>query len=99
MDGDPLETIKKADIDFFGQIINTKALAFGDGKITKKNKLLIALAIDCAKHSVNGIRALTLQAIENGATKEEIMETLRIAYYICGVGSMYCAAEALKDIL
>ncbi|MCX8021360.1 MAG: carboxymuconolactone decarboxylase family protein [Syntrophorhabdaceae bacterium] len=99
MDGDPLSVIKKADPELFGLIGDTRDKAFEEGKLTKKDKLLIALAIDCAKHSVNGIKALTLQALECGATKEEIAETLRVAYYICGVGSIYCAAEALKDIL
>jgi len=61
--------------------------------------LLIALAIDVAKNSESGVRSLAMQALENGATKKEIMETLRIAYFICGVGSVYAVAPALKDVL
>lgn len=99
MNGDPLNIIKKSDLELFEQIVNAQELAFKDGKISKKNKLLIALAIDAAKHSENGIRSLAVQALENGATKDEIMETLRVVNYICGVGSMYTAARALKDIL
>jgi alkylhydroperoxidase/carboxymuconolactone decarboxylase family protein YurZ len=33
-----------------------------------------------------------------GATREEIVETLRVAKYICGVGSVYTAAWAFKDL-
>jgi len=33
-----------------------------------------------------------------GATREEIVETLRVAQYICGVGSVYTAARAFKDL-
>jgi alkylhydroperoxidase/carboxymuconolactone decarboxylase family protein YurZ len=33
-----------------------------------------------------------------GATKEEIMETLRVAQYISGAGCVYCAAHAFKDL-
>jgi len=99
MNGNPLNIIKESDLSLFEQIGNARELAFKDGEILKKNKLLIALAIDAAKHSENGIKSLAIQALESGATKNEIMETLRIVNYICGVGSMYTAAIALKDIL
>jgi len=42
------------------------------------------------------IKSLAIQALESGATKNEIMETLRIVNFICGVGSMYASAVALK---
>ena len=41
---------------------------------------------------------LAMQAMSEGATKEEIMETVRIAQYITGVGSVYTAARGLKDL-
>jgi len=99
MNGDPLNVIKKSDLSLFEQMGSARELAFKDGEISKKNKLLIALVIDTAKHAENGIRSLAIQALESGATKNEIMETLGVVYYICGVGSMYTAAAALKDIL
>ena len=99
MNSNPLNIIKESDLELFEQIVNVRDLAFKDGKISKKNKLLIALAIDAAKHSENGIRSLAIQALENGAMKDEIMETLRVVNYICGAGSIYTAAKALKDIL
>ena len=37
-------------------------------------------------------------AIEAGATREEIAEAVRVAYYISGVGSVYTAAQALKEL-
>jgi alkylhydroperoxidase/carboxymuconolactone decarboxylase family protein YurZ len=37
--------------------------------------------------------------MEAGATKQEIMQTIRITQYIFGVGSAYTAANALKDVL
>jgi alkylhydroperoxidase/carboxymuconolactone decarboxylase family protein YurZ len=99
MSGHPLSIIETSDRELFEKINDAKELAFRDGEISKKHKLLIALAIDIAKHSENGIKSLAMQALAAGATKKEITETLRIANYICGVGSMYTAAAALKDIL
>ncbi len=99
MKHDPLEIINKTDSSLFTEIQHMKELAFTGGELSKKHKLLIALAIDAANHAENGIRSLAVQAIEHGASKNEIMETLRIVNYICGAGSMYPAAAALKDIL
>jgi alkylhydroperoxidase/carboxymuconolactone decarboxylase family protein YurZ len=33
-----------------------------------------------------------------GATKEEIVEAIRVAQYISGVGSAYVVARALKEL-
>ncbi len=95
----PLSIFQKADPLLFARINDAKTLAYQEGEISLKHKLLIALAIDVAKNSESGIRSLAAQAMENGASEQEILETLRIASYICGVGSMYTAAQALKDIL
>jgi alkylhydroperoxidase/carboxymuconolactone decarboxylase family protein YurZ len=34
-----------------------------------------------------------------GATREEIGEALRVAHFVCGVGSVYTAAHALCDVV
>ncbi len=99
MNDHPLSVIEKADPLLFAKIGDGKELAFAEGELSKKHKLLIALAIDMAKRSENGIRSLAGQALACGATKQEIIETLRIANYICGVGSMYTSAAALKGVL
>ena len=99
MSGHPLNVIKEADPELFDRIQGTRDFAFRDGEISKKHKILIALAIDIAKNSESGIKSLALQALECGATKKEIMETVRLAHFICGGGSMYPAAQALKDVL
>ena len=95
----PLSIIQQSDPQLFERITAAKDLAFQEGEIALKNKFLIAMAIDVAKNSESGVRSLAAQAMENGASEQEILETLRIASYICGVGSMYTAAQALKDIL
>jgi alkylhydroperoxidase/carboxymuconolactone decarboxylase family protein YurZ len=96
---DPLDPIRRADPELMDSISATRTLAFADGEISKKNKLLIALAIDATKNAENGVRSLAMQALESGATKAEIVETLRVVNYICGAGSMYTAAAALHDVL
>ena len=56
------------------------------------------MALDAAHGAVDGVRALAEQALKAGATKEEIAEAIRVAQYISGVGSVYTAARAFKDL-
>jgi alkylhydroperoxidase/carboxymuconolactone decarboxylase family protein YurZ len=57
-----------------------------------------SLALDASQGTAEGIRSLAQQAMKAGATKEEIAEAIRVAQYICGVGSVYTAAHAFKDL-
>ena len=94
----PLDVIHEADAALAEQMANVRELAFQEGALSKKHKILIALAIDTVEHSEGGIRSLAQQALAAGATQNEIMETLRIAYHICGAGCMYTAARALQGV-
>jgi alkylhydroperoxidase/carboxymuconolactone decarboxylase family protein YurZ len=87
------------DPEFFSLLENTEKLSFTEEGIPRKYKLLIAMSLDAANGAVDGVKYLAIQAMEAGATKEEIMQTIRITQYIFGVGSVYTAANALKDVL
>jgi alkylhydroperoxidase/carboxymuconolactone decarboxylase family protein YurZ len=54
--------------------------------------------LDASEGAVEGVKSLAEQAMKAGATREEIVETLRVAQYICGVESVYTAAWAFKDL-
>jgi alkylhydroperoxidase/carboxymuconolactone decarboxylase family protein YurZ len=54
--------------------------------------------LDASEGVVEGVRLIAEQAMKAGATKEEVVETLRVAQYISGVGSVYTAARAFKDL-
>jgi alkylhydroperoxidase/carboxymuconolactone decarboxylase family protein YurZ len=94
----PLDVIRDADAELFEQMSNTRGLAFQEGALSQKHKILIALAIDVVEHSEGGVRSLALQALKAGATQAEIMETLRVAYHICGVGCLFAAARGLQGV-
>lgn len=99
MNQNPLEFIKENDQALFNNISASRNLAFQDGALSLKNKLLIALALDASHSAVNGVKSLAKQALDAGATKAEIMDALRVTYFISGVGSIYTAAQALNEIL
>lgn len=90
MDNDPV---------FFAMLENSRELSFVEEGIPLKYKFLIAMALDAANGAVEGVKVLALQAIEAGATKEEVMQAIRITQYIFGVGSAYTASKALDDVL
>jgi alkylhydroperoxidase/carboxymuconolactone decarboxylase family protein YurZ len=94
----PLKIVEKLDLELLKNVETTQTLALGDGALPRKVKLLMAMALDASHGTVEGVKSLTQQAMKAGATKEEIMETLRVAQYISGVGCVYTAAHALKDI-
>jgi alkylhydroperoxidase/carboxymuconolactone decarboxylase family protein YurZ len=94
----PLRIIENLDLELFKNVEATQTLALAEGVLPRKVKLLMAMALDASHGTIEGTRLLTQQAMKAGATKEEIMETLRVAQYISGVGCVYTAAHAFKDI-
>ena len=94
----PLQTLEKLDPELLRLVEDTRELALGDGALPRKFKLLIALSLDAAHGAVDGVKSLAQAAMQAGATKEEIAETLRVAQYISGVGSIYTASRALKEL-
>lgn len=99
MTENPLQVIVDQDPELFTLLENTRELAFVEGGIPLKYKFLLAMSLDAANGAVNGVKSLATQAMQAGATKEEIMQAIRITQYIFGVGSVYTASEALKGIL
>ena len=98
MAGHPLQVIMDSDQELMKLIGQANELELGEGAVPKKYKLLIALALDAAHGAVGGVRSLAMQAMQAGATKEEILETVRVTHFISGVGSVYIAAQGLSDV-
>ena len=94
----PLKVFEKVDLELLTLVRNTNTFALADGKLPRKFKFLIAMALDASHGAVRGVRSLAEQAMKAGATKEEIAETMRVVQYIGGVGGVYTAADAFKEI-
>ena len=94
----PLQAIKNIDPELVKLVQDTKEFAVKDGALPRKFKLLIAMVLDASKGEEGGVLSLARQAMEAGATKQEVAEALRVAQYVCGVGSTYVAARALKGL-
>ena len=95
---DPLAALKKISPSLNKKMKNNSLDAFGKGSIPVKYKYLLAMALDAAAGTADGVAALAGEAVEAGATQEEIAEVLEILHYICGGGSIYTASIGLDKI-
>jgi alkylhydroperoxidase/carboxymuconolactone decarboxylase family protein YurZ len=98
MTENPLSTLQGMDPEFIQHLHDSDEMIFGSGALSKKIKLLIAMAFDAAQGTETGVRALAAAAKHEGASKQEIAEALRVAYHLSGVGSLYTASAGLKDL-
>jgi len=89
---------QKSDPELLKLVRATNDLALPDGALPRKIKFLIAMALDASEGAVEGVKSLAEQAMKALVTREEIAETLRVAQYIFGVGSVYTAARAFKEL-
>lgn len=94
----PLKVFEELDPELLNLVEDTRKLALDEGALPRRLKLLIAMALDASHGTVEGVKALAQAALQAGATKEEIRETLRVAQFISGVGCVYTAAHALKEL-
>ncbi len=92
MSGNPLDVFKEFDPKILDTWKNLQELTFAPGALTPKTKLIIALAIDVELGSVEGATALGRRALKAGATKEEIVEAMRVAYSIAGNSALFTSA-------
>lgn len=98
MQYDPLAALASVDPKLREHVRTNSAFVYADGALPKKIKLLLAMAFDAEHGAENGVRSLATQAIEAGATAEEIAEVLRVASHLTGVGCLYTASAALKEV-
>ena len=94
----PLKILETADPQLLKLVFETQSLALADGALPRKNKLLIAMALDAAHGAADGVKSLADQALKAGATQAEMMEAIRVTQFVSGVGSVYTAARALKEL-
>ncbi|MEM3366068.1 MAG: carboxymuconolactone decarboxylase family protein [Candidatus Methanomethyliaceae archaeon] len=94
----PLKIFETLDPELLQLIDKGRDFALSEGALPRKYKLLIAMAIDATLGAAEGVRSLAMGAMQASATKDEVIEALRVAYLICGTSTVYTAARALEQI-
>jgi alkylhydroperoxidase/carboxymuconolactone decarboxylase family protein YurZ len=94
-----LTALGKIDPKMADRLREMNEFIYGPGALSRKFKLLLAMAFDAAHGADLGVRALAQQAMKEGATTDEIAEALRVAYHLSGVGALYTASNGLRDVV
>jgi len=98
MSGNPLDIYRKFDPEVIKSFENLQELALSEGELSQKVKLLIVMAIDAENGALPGAIALGKRAIKLGATKEEIVEALRVTYYVGGNRALFTSALVMQNL-
>ena len=98
MSRNPLDAYKEFDPKVIECWKNLEQVTFSDGVLSAKTKVLMAMAIDAEEGVVPGATALGFRALKLGATKDEIVEALRVAYQIGGNRALYTSAVVLQNL-
>ena len=98
MPENPLKVIETIDPELLKSVENAPELSLTDGIMPRKYKYLIAMVLDATHGAETGVHNLAQAAINAGASKEEVAEALRVAYFIDGVGCIYTAARGLSGL-
>ena len=95
----PLKIFETLDPELTKAVDNNRELAFSEGALPRKFKYLIAMSIDAALGTESGVATLAQAAMRAGASKQEIVEALRVTYFIAGVASAATAGQGLTGLL
>ncbi|MCK4827342.1 carboxymuconolactone decarboxylase family protein [bacterium] len=94
-----MNVIRTFDKELADDYLAFEEALFQDGALSKKFKILMAMALDAIKSAAGGVRSYTLKALDAGATWDEIKESLRVAYYIGHAGPLWTAIHGLDDVV
>jgi len=92
-----IEALRDRDPDLYEVVSKLALKSMGPGALEPKTKILITLALDAIVGAEQGVKGLAAQARRNGASEEEIAETLRLAYFVAGNSVLVASAFAYQD--
>ena len=91
-----VEMLEKNDPQMLAQIAAMRAFIEQDGALPLKIKTLMCMLVDAILARPEGVRAIADRARTQGASEQEIAETIRIAFLFNGMPGMVTALEAFK---
>ena len=98
LSGNPLDVYKELDPKIVESYNRLQDVVFSEGALPQKFKVLIAMAIDVEHGALQGATALGRRALKLGATKEEIIEALRVSYCVGGNRALFTSAQVLQNL-
>lgn len=92
-----LERLIEADNDFGSRYAELTEDSLSDGELSAKTKLLMLMALDASSGFPEAVDTLADVAREEGATEQEIIETVQVVAMACGTQGLAAATNALED--
>lgn len=91
-----LKPIYDQDPELYSIIKQSLDLVHQDGALEKKYKYLISMVVDALRFHPSGVVACAKEAKEAGATDEQIMEAMRVAFVGGGLPCLLESVEVYK---
>ncbi len=91
-----LQTLSELEPEFLNKYNMCNNRLLSDGALPAKTKILMALAVVASKQCERCVASQMQSALKNGATKEEIMETMDVIFITSGAPAVAACRDALK---
>jgi len=85
--------------EMFNLVMRFEQHIWDDGKLSKKTKKLIAIAIAAALRDQHAVRAQLAGAAKVGVTKDEVEEALRVTFLLSGMPAYVYGKAQLDDVM
>ena len=87
------------DPEMFNLVIKMEDHIWDDGKLTRKTKKLIAIAIAASLRDQHAVRAQLMGAANLGVTKVEVEEALRVTFLLSGMPAYVYGKAQLDEVM
>jgi alkylhydroperoxidase/carboxymuconolactone decarboxylase family protein YurZ len=91
-----VDALGKNDPELLRQMTSLQDFAGSDGALPAKIKTLMSLLGDAILGHADGVRAIAERARSQGATEQEIAETVRMAFLCAGMPGLVTGTHAFK---
>lgn len=85
--------------EMFKMVMRFEQHIWDDGKLSKKTKKLIAIAIAAAMRDQHAVRAQLAGAASIGVTKAEVEEALRVTFLLSGMPAYVYGKAQLDEVM
>jgi len=85
--------------EMFSLVMRFEQHIWDDGKLTRKTKKLIAIAIAAALRDQHAVRAQLAGAKNLGVTKAEVEEALRVTFLLSGMPAYVYGKAQLDEVM
>jgi len=87
------------DPEMYNLVIKLEDHIWDDGKLTRKTKKLIAIAIAAALRDQHAVHAQLIGAANLGVTKAEVEEALRVTFLLSGMPAYVYGKAQLDEVM